>query len=108
MQGWDLVEQIILLILPSMGESHGSLVAKQGVTLMLDLVVCNVSITSAHSDLHGVNHKCNENTKNPKECVVEGQVLTPHLLYSVTGFSIDSDAICEKQNCPTELPLPRH
>lgn len=45
---------------------HGSLFAKQEVILMWDPVVCNVHITSAHSDLHGVNHKCNENTKGSK------------------------------------------
>lgn len=45
---------------------HGSIFANQEVIMILDPVVCNVSITSAHSDLHRVNHEYNENTKDYK------------------------------------------
>lgn len=45
---------------------HGSLFAKQKVILTLDPVVCNVSVTSAHSDLQGVNSEYNENMKGSK------------------------------------------
>lgn len=45
---------------------HGSIFANQEVIMILDPVVCNVSITSAHSDLHRVNHEYNENTKDSR------------------------------------------
>lgn len=46
--------------------------------------------------------------KVPKEGVVQGQVLTPHLLYPVTGFSIDSDAMPFVKNKIVQQSFPCH
>lgn len=75
--------------------------------LMLDPVVCNVSITSPHSDLHGVDHKYNENTKGSRRmCGGRPGSDTPFTLLQDSELIVN--AIGEKQNCPTELPLSRH
>lgn len=62
-RGCNLAEQIIPSVLQSMGVNPYALFAKQEVILMFDLMVCNVTTTPAHSDLHRLNHKYNKNLK---------------------------------------------
>lgn len=63
-RGWDLAEQIISSVLHSTGVNPYALVVKQKIILMFNVMAYNVTIISACSDLHGLNHKYN---KKPKE-----------------------------------------
>lgn len=55
--------EIIPSALHSTGANPHALSAMQEVTLTFDLMVCNVTVTSARSDLHRLNHKYKKNQK---------------------------------------------